>query len=95
MRSSSSKNHCTSPFALIAMRGRLMEVKERFPRRGQISPGGIVDVADHAGAAAHVGDLRFGVALLIILLVEGRVHEAEKLGKRRLALVRMARRYRS
>ena len=40
-------------------------------------PGGIVDVADHAGAAAHVGDFGFGVALLIILLVEGRVHEAE------------------
>ena len=37
-------------------------------------PGGIVDVADHAGAAAHVGDFGFGVALLVILQVEGRVH---------------------
>ncbi len=37
----------------------------------------VVDVAHHAGAAAHVGDLRVIVAGLVVLQVEGRVQKAE------------------
>ena len=40
-------------------------------------PAGIVHVADDPGTAAHVGDLRLRVALLIILQVEGGVQEGE------------------
>ena len=40
-------------------------------------PGGIIHIADDAGAAAHVGDFGLGMAFFVILLVEGRVHKAE------------------
>ena len=54
-----------------------MEVKLRLPRPLEISRVRVVDVADHARAAAHVGDLRFRVALLVVLQVKGRVLERE------------------
>ncbi len=37
----------------------------------------VVDVAHHAGAAAHVGDFRIVVAGFVVLQVEGRVQKAE------------------
>ena len=40
-------------------------------------PGGIIHIADDAGAAAHVGNFGLGMAFFVILLVEGRVHKAE------------------
>ena len=51
--------------------------------KGEVAPPvadlavGVHHVPDHAGAAAHVGDLRLRVALFIILQVKGRVHKRE------------------
>ena len=61
----------------MAMRGRLMDVKRQIAAARRRFRGRVVDIAHHAGAAAHVGDFGLRMAGLVVLEVERRVDERE------------------